>query len=106
MYLRSFSLSTLAQFWPPYWYNRWPPPTPERYAQLPAGLLQADEGVAAPTAQRAPCTGDDLTLLHPYPDVAHRKVVMQGKLRTIQDQQEVLRSYDKRQRRLAGGVVG
>jgi hypothetical protein len=62
---------------------------PERYAQLPAGFLQADEGVVAPTAQIAPRAGTDLALLRPFPDVTLWQVVVQGNLRMIQDQQEV-----------------
>jgi hypothetical protein len=38
---------------------------PEGYAQLPAGLLQADKGVAAAPAQLASRAGADLPLFRP-----------------------------------------
>src|SRR3989339_1684850 len=63
---------------------------PEGHAQLPAGLLQADEGVAATPAQFAPRAGADLPLLRPLPNVAFRKIVVQRKLRTLQDQQQII----------------
>jgi hypothetical protein len=49
---------------------------PKGYAQLPAGLLQADESITAAPAQLAPRTGADLPLLRPLPDVALREVVV------------------------------
>ena len=44
---------------------------PEGYAQLSAGLLQADKGVAAAPAQLAPRAGADLPLLKERPKGGH-----------------------------------
>ena len=51
---------------------------PEGYAQLPAGLLQADKGVATAPAQFAPRAGADLPSLRPLSNVALREVVVQA----------------------------
>src|SRR4030042_650899 len=63
---------------------------PERYAQLPASLLQANKGVAATPAQLAPRAGADLPLLRPLPNVALREIVVQRNLRALQDQQQIV----------------
>jgi len=55
---------------------------PKGYAQLPAGLLQADKGVAATPAQFAARAGADLPLLRPLPNVALREIVVQRDFRT------------------------
>ncbi len=58
-------------------------------AQFPAGLLQADKGIAATPAHVTPRTGTDLAFLRPLPDVALREIVVQRNLRPLQNQQEV-----------------
>ena len=62
---------------------------PEGYAQLPAGLLQADKSIAAASARFAPRTGADLSPLRPFSNVAFREIVVQRNLRAIQHQQEI-----------------
>src|SRR4030042_993739 len=60
---------------------------PERNAQLPAGLLQADKSIAATAAQLAPRAGADLPLLRPFSDIVLREVVVQRDFGTVQHSQ-------------------
>ena len=63
---------------------------PKRLAQLAAGRLQAEKGVARTTTCVAPRARADLPLLHVLPDVVLRQIVVQRNLRAGQDQQQLI----------------
>ena len=56
---------------------------PKGHPQFPAGLFQAEKGIAAATAQLASRAGADLSFLRPFADVALREIVVQRNLRPL-----------------------
>src|SRR5450631_177817 len=63
--------------------------TPEGYAELPTGRLQAEKRIPAAPAQVASRPRADLPLLDVLPDVILRQVVVQRNLRMFENQQQL-----------------
>ncbi len=62
--------------------------TPEGNAKLPAGRLQAEEGVPAAAARITPRPRADLPLLHVLPDIVLRQIVVQRDFRVVENQEQ------------------